>query len=436
SGGVIEYNFANIGGGGVFVGSDGSFEMSGGVIANNSVKINGGGVLSYSDFTMTGGVIENNKADLGGGVAAESAFTMAGGKISNNFANIIGGGVLVNSDFTMTGGTISNNVANYGDGGGVLAHSDFTMAGGTIENNTANDGSGGGVFSFGSFTMMGGKISNNTADVYGGGVYIYEASFAMTGGTISDNTAFLDGGGVWITNTNENLSNFTIPADATGVVFSNNHASAAYDRDPADDGAYEMYITGEVTWSEPFTQGYNNYDISYAVGTALTFYTVSFDLNAGEDAVEGLISDSKPILFDKIYGKLPELSRDGCTFEGWFTAVSGGEKVDSSTVVTNEADHVLYAQWTKPAGGGNGGNKSSGSGFGQAGITENNENALNNSGSNKTTPPANKPSGSDSGRTQNIGTNSLPGALFWAMVLLTAPALAFGLILYRNRNQM
>ena len=403
-------------GGGVFVASNGVFEISGGVIENNTASYGGGvAVESHVPFEMSGGVIENNTAKYGGGVYVEPyvSFKMSGGVIGNNSADSSGGGIY-----------FERNVS-------------FEMSGGVIEHNSANM-NGGGVYTNGGFIKTGGTIANNEA-VEGGGVYVDEGTFGMYSGTIANNSAQKNGGGVWITDTNRNLSHFTIPADSVGVVFSNNRASAAYDRNPADDGAYKTYIIGDVTWSEPFTQGYNNYDISYVRGQALTFYTVSFDLSADEDAVGGLISDSKPILFEKPYGKLPALFRSGYIFDGWFTEAIGGEKVVQSTIVMIAENHILYAQWTEFV---DSGNKSSGSGFGQAVITENNKNGndkneQNNSGPGTTTaPPANKPSGSDSENTQNTGTGGITGSLFWMMVLLTVPALAFGLILYKNRNRV
>lgn len=40
----------------------------------------------------------------------------------------------------------------------------------------------------------------------------------------------------------------------------------------------------------------------------------------------------------------PEVLRDGYSFNGWFTAASGGSQVTSNTVFTE--DTAIYAQWT------------------------------------------------------------------------------------------
>lgn len=44
---------------------------------------------------------------------------------------------------------------------------------------------------------------------------------------------------------------------------------------------------------------------------------------------------------------MPTPSRAGYTFLGWFTAADGGTEVTSSTTVTTNTDHTLYAHWEK-----------------------------------------------------------------------------------------
>ena len=42
-----------------------------------------------------------------------------------------------------------------------------------------------------------------------------------------------------------------------------------------------------------------------------------------------------------------EPTKDGYMFSGWFTAVMGGERVDSETVFTADSPKTYYAQWAK-----------------------------------------------------------------------------------------
>ena len=79
----------------------------------------------------------------------------------------------------------------------------------------------------------------------------------------------------------------------------------------------------------------------YAQWTANT-YTVTFDANGGSAPSPA----SKQVTFGSAYGTLATTSRTGYTFNGWFTAASGGTQVTAATVVTTASNHTLYAQWT------------------------------------------------------------------------------------------
>lgn len=48
------------------------------------------------------------------------------------------------------------------------------------------------------------------------------------------------------------------------------------------------------------------------------------------------------------YGSLPDATRNGYTFDGWYTSRQGGRKVSSTTKVDGEDEEItLYAHWTK-----------------------------------------------------------------------------------------
>ena len=54
---------------------------------------------------------------------------------------------------------------------------------------------------------------------------------------------------------------------------------------------------------------------------------------------------SKKINKGSIYGELPTPIRDGYTFDGWYEAIDGGERVDSNTIINS--DVTIYAHWSK-----------------------------------------------------------------------------------------
>ena len=68
---------------------------------------------------------------------------------------------------------------------------------------------------------------------------------------------------------------------------------------------------------------------------------ITFDANGGLCTVT-----RKNVTFDSAYGTLPTPTRTGYTFNGWYTAASGGTQVTSSTIVSNASSHTLYAHWT------------------------------------------------------------------------------------------
>lgn len=74
-----------------------------------------------------------------------------------------------------------------------------------------------------------------------------------------------------------------------------------------------------------------------AVGTE---FTITFDTQGG-DPIEPMVVQSGMTV------TLPEASRDGYVFDGWYTEAEAGEKVDTLTV---DADMTVYAHWTEADG--------------------------------------------------------------------------------------
>ena len=92
----------------------------------------------------------------------------------------------------------------------------------------------------------------------------------------------------------------------------------------------------QVTASTKVTTAANQ--TLYAHWTARS-YTISFDSCGGTSV------SSKSVTFAGTYGTLATPTRKGYTFQGWYTAASGGTKITSATRMTNAKNHTLYAQW-------------------------------------------------------------------------------------------
>lgn len=71
-------------------------------------------------------------------------------------------------------------------------------------------------------------------------------------------------------------------------------------------------------------------------------FTVSFNAN------EGIVNESsKAVVYGSTYGSLPTPTRDYYTFDGWYTAKTGGNKITESSVFNSAENITLYAHWTK-----------------------------------------------------------------------------------------
>ena len=100
SGGTISGNTA-VNGGGVSVGQEGQFTMTGGTIDGNIAEVGeGGGVYIKGTGTITNGAITNNATytheDLGGGgiyIETDGVLTLKNAIITSNTANGLGGGI-------------------------------------------------------------------------------------------------------------------------------------------------------------------------------------------------------------------------------------------------------------------------------------------------------------------------------------------------------
>ena len=70
-------------------------------------------------------------------------------------------------------------------------------------------------------------------------------------------------------------------------------------------------------------------------------YTVTFDLNGGSGSIAQI-----SVTYDSYYPTMQEPTRTGYTFNGWYTAKSGGYQVNESIRVTTASSHTLYARWS------------------------------------------------------------------------------------------
>ena len=81
-------------------------------------------------------------------------------------------------------------------------------------------------------------------------------------------------------------------------------------------------------------------NITFNANWTVEVYSISFDSNGGNE-----VGSTLSVTYDGIYGDLPEPTRVGYTFDGWYTSKTGGTKVVRDTTVTESKNHTLYAHW-------------------------------------------------------------------------------------------
>ncbi|MBQ7118591.1 MAG: InlB B-repeat-containing protein [Oscillospiraceae bacterium] len=68
---------------------------------------------------------------------------------------------------------------------------------------------------------------------------------------------------------------------------------------------------------------------------------VTFDANGGSVGTTSI-----NVLYGNKFGTLPTPKRTGYTFNGWYTAISGGEQVTADSIMQTQGNVTLYARWS------------------------------------------------------------------------------------------
>ena len=142
-------------------------------------------------------------------------------------------------------------------------------------------------------------------------------------------------------------TNFTVTFDANGGTVSPATRAVA---NGAAVGALPTPVWAGNSFQGWWTaaSGGNQISASTTVNSDITYYAhwtanvttvrVDFDANGGT-----VTPASKSVATGSAVGDLPTPAWEGHVFQGWFTAASGGTKVDAATVVS--ANATFYAQW-------------------------------------------------------------------------------------------
>ncbi|MBD5132019.1 MAG: InlB B-repeat-containing protein [Clostridiales bacterium] len=150
------------------------------------------------------------------------------------------------------------------------------------------------------------------------------------------------------------IKTYTVTFDANGGAWgddSNPHTQEVAEGDapikPEDDptrsgykftGWYANTEGGDEITSFPAVSGNVTYYAHWEENTATT-YTITFNANGGTCTMASATTNESGNLTT-----LPTATRDYHTFDGWYTAASGGTQVTTST--TFSSDTPVYAHWT------------------------------------------------------------------------------------------
>ena len=129
---------------------------------------------------------------------------------------------------------------------------------------------------------------------------------------------------------------------------------------------YTSQVEESTKLTEPASKGVTGYTLegwyttaTFDTGTKVTFpltitgntdlyakwtaneYTVTFDYKDGTT-----IPTTTVVTYNKAYGELPNPTRTGYTFNGWYLEEEFTNKVTSTITVTTADNHTLYAKWT------------------------------------------------------------------------------------------
>ena len=98
-----------------------------------------------------------------------------------------------------------------------------------------------------------------------------------------------------------------------------------------------------VTIKASYSQNGTSVTANKTVSINPNLVAISFDANGG------MVSPaSKQYVAYGTYGTLPDATRSGCVFEGWYTSVDGGVKIEAASVVPSVMT-TLHARWSLQA---------------------------------------------------------------------------------------
>ena len=93
-----------------------------------------------------------------------------------------------------------------------------------------------------------------------------------------------------------------------------------------------------------YSNGSKVKNLSYKLNQKIVLYAI---WSKGYKVSFDSYSNSKTVYRNESYGSLPQVTKKGYVFQGWYTSANGGKRIVSSSKVTMNKNHTLYAHWSK-----------------------------------------------------------------------------------------
>lgn len=384
---ICNNHFGGSYGAGVLVAAAVEVKITGGIIYGNHAN-DGAGLFTWANLEMTDGEISHNYAETSGGglrLASGADATVNNSKISANLAEILGGGIFsygTTTSLSISGSEISDNVVSVGEdeassadgGGGIYSSGTLTINADTkiIDNISAADGGGIRLQSGSNLIMNDGLIEGNRAEAFGGGIYSYASTHTFSGGRISGNYAEGDdegqvsGGGVCLANwrsakwgdiqITDNASSISDEDDLllqsgydvpTAFVFERQVSSGALNFSMQSSGAGNISAL-TFTVSEPGASAMELLPyLHYIVVEGLESYQPWYDSKDSTIKMARVETNGGAfgLTTQFVKNKLPEPTKDGAIFVGWYTDPNFTEANKVTEDTTISTDSTYYAKW-------------------------------------------------------------------------------------------
>lgn len=271
---------------------------------NNVSSSNGGGIfIRCGDCFATNCLFIGNKATYnGGGLYAGGGYsgktgngdvTLRNCTFDSNTSGSFGGGLLTSGNIDIKNSTFKNNSALCGgaissEGRNVLvSNSQFLDNLSIIDDTTTalytSFGfvcGGGGIYSTtADITILNSTMNNNNTTQIGGAICSSGGITTLTNSKINGNKSSKDGGGIWISD----LTKLFIK----DTVFSKNQAALGYTwtLDISDNANIHRSNVVRTSYTAPYTNSYNNFDVNYYTDIIYYPVTISYfidDVNSGK----------------------------------------------------------------------------------------------------------------------------------------------------------